>query len=190
MARDQVVRPSSSASDRLEHGRSIRLGLELSSSTNLISTPRLFICIRTNLARVRWLMLAPLQSSVGRGGTSIETRIPSRLSSTRSTSSASADAAPLSARSLSIHSSVDFRTDGSRFASIRDSSHACAIAWRSASIAWAAVETERSITGADSRHRCSAFSSGSRTLFRRLASVNAAAPDRAISHWLPPWPGA
>jgi hypothetical protein len=32
------------------------------------------------------------------------------------------------------HPSVDFRTDGSRFASMPDSSHACAIAWRSASI--------------------------------------------------------
>jgi hypothetical protein len=86
----------------LSSGRSIRLGLESPSSTIRISTPRLFICMGTNLVRARWLTLAPLRSSVGRSGSLSETRIPSRLSSTRSASSASADGVPLSARSLSI----------------------------------------------------------------------------------------
>ena len=116
------TRPESRSSDHLRaratalsSGRSTRLGLESPSSTIRISTPRLFICMGTSLVRARWLALAPLRSSVGRSGTLIESRIPSRLSSTRSASSASADGAPLSARSLSIHPSVDFRTDGSRF---------------------------------------------------------------------------
>lgn len=72
---------------------------ESPSSTIRISTPRRFISIGTNRVRATGPELVASRSSPAWSVSLIESGMPSRLSSTRSVSSASADAASLPERS-------------------------------------------------------------------------------------------